>query len=288
MQRLTPDAIIAKIAARQHGVASFAQLLGAGLSQSAIEWRTRTGRLHRIHRGVYAVGRAELGELGRWKAATLALGAGAAVSYRSAAELWRVLEPTAGFVHVSVPRRNGRSRRAGVIIHRCASLTAAEITLRKNIPVTRPQRTLVDLRRTLPPGELRNAIRQAELLDLPVDAAVLIPDGATSELELRFLGLCRRHRLPRPETNARVGRFRVDFLWREQRLIVETDGRRFHRGKLTSSADRARDRELTALGWLVLRFTYRDVTESPALVAKAIRTHLRDRKNEIDVDFSTL
>ncbi len=107
-----------------------------------------------------------------------------------------------------------------------------------------------------------------------------------------FLRLCRRHRLPVPEVNARVvllpigstrasGRrpavYEVDFVWREARLIVETDGFRHHGHREAFEADRARDAALQGLGFRVLRFTYRQVKESPHDVAVTLRTVLEDR-----------
>lgn len=96
-------------------------------------------------------------------------------------------------------------------------------------------------------------------------------DLTRSELERRFLRLCRRHRLPRPEVNARVGPFVVDFLWRSQRLVVETDGYRFHRGRLAFESDRARDVELKLLGHAVVRFTHRQLVDEPSRVARTLR-----------------
>src|ERR1700755_668726 len=95
-----------------------------------------------------------------------------------------------------------------------------------------------------------------------------------SELEDRFLRLCRRHRLPMPEVNVRFGPYEVDFLWRSQRLIVETDGYRFHRGAQAFEDDHDRDLGLRARGYEVHRFTYRQVTEQPAQLAAALRNAL--------------
>jgi very-short-patch-repair endonuclease len=66
-------------------------------------------------------------------------------------------------------------------------------------------------------------MRQAEFLRLPIGER-LAPDHTRSELERRFLALCRRHRLPKPEVNVRVGPFLSDFLWRARHLVVELDG----------------------------------------------------------------
>jgi very-short-patch-repair endonuclease len=103
----------------------------------------------------------------------------------------------------------------------------------------------------------------------------LTPDGTRSELEARFLALCRRHHLPQPLVNARVGSFTVDFLWPGPALIAEVDGYRAHGGREAFEADRARDTELKLLGYEVIRFTWRQVTEDPRAVAAALRALLR-------------
>jgi predicted transcriptional regulator of viral defense system len=218
-----PDAAIAKIAERQHGVISAAQAQGAGVSDDAIRARVLAGRLHRVHRGVYAVGHSALSSQGRWMAAVLAVGGkpvggdsvlghwGAAVSHRSAAFLWGLLPVAEGPVDVIVAGGDGRARRHAIHVHRSQSLARPDVTLREGIPVTTPARTIVDLRRALtwgwagavPPHELRKAVRQADVLGLPIGNES--GDRTRSDLERDFLRLCRRHRLPRPEVNVPMG-----------------------------------------------------------------------------------
>lgn len=102
----------------------------------------------------------------------------------------------------------------------------------------------------------------------------ILPDRTASELELLFLRLCRQHGLPVPETNVPIGRYRVDFMWRDRGLIVETDGYRYHRGSVAFKEDHARDNHLMALGRDVLRFTYGTVVTNGAFAAGLIRTRL--------------
>jgi len=99
-------------------------------------------------------------------------------------------------------------------------------------------------------------------------------DRSRSELERDFLRLCRRHRLPAPEVNVRVGPHLVDFLWRGRMLVVETDGYRYHRGRAAFEDDRTRDLALRALGYEVVRLSYRQVTEQPVAVAEVLGTAL--------------
>ncbi len=272
-EKPAPDRSVADTARRQYGAISIQQLHEAGLSDDAVLGRRRTGRLHQLHRGVYAVGHVAPSNERRWIAAVLALGEAALLSHRSAAALWGLLSPDDGPVHVSLAGRGGRAQRQGIRVHRPVSLEAHEITRRHGIPVTSPARTLADLRRSISKRESRRAIRQAEFLGLAIDPA-LEPDRTRSELERRFLRLCRRHRLPMPAANLRVGPFTVDFCWVDQRLIVETDGYTSHRGRAAFEDDRGRDLKLRAMGYEVVRLSYRQVIDRPVEVADVLRALL--------------
>jgi very-short-patch-repair endonuclease len=218
-------------------------------------------------------------------AAVLACGPGAVLSHVSAGALWRILrdsghlssdpgmsQPDRGISHVTVAGE-AKSRRRSIRVHRSRTLGPSQITRRLGIPVTTPSRTLRDLRRMLPKPQFAAALRQAEFLGLPLDSQ-LEPDRTRSELEARFLALCRRHRLPEPEVNMRIGPFVVDFLWPEKALIVELDGYRAHGGRSAFEADRARDAEITALGFAVIRITWRQL-ESPEYTVSTLRRFLQ-------------
>jgi very-short-patch-repair endonuclease len=255
--------------------------LDSGLSDAAVTRRVRAGRLHRLHRGVYAVGHIAPSNERRWMAAVLALsgtsGAGnqsAVLSHCSAASLWGLLPPDDGPVDVSLSSRSGKRKRRGIRIHRPKSLTPGEMTCRRGIPVTSPARTLEDLRSAVRNKELRRAVRQADFLGLPTGTSVS-SDGTRSELERRFLWLCRRHRLPMPAVNLRVGVLTVDFCWAEEKLVVETDGYHAHRGRTAFEDDRTRDLMLRALGYEVQRLSYRQVFDEAERVASALRAVLR-------------
>lgn len=194
-----PDLELARLAANQHGVVSVKQLRAIGIGSDAISRRVRSGRLHRVHRGVYAVGHPRLSDQGRCMAAVLACGAGAVLSHRSAAALWDMLYTLRGATDVTVPRSGGPTARKGIHLHRSTSLHPAHTTLRMGIAVTTPARTLSDLRRCVTVEELGKARRQAEIRGYRLGDQILVePDFTRSELERRFLRLCRRHRLPSP------------------------------------------------------------------------------------------
>ena len=155
---------------------SRAELLAAGLGQGGIEHRVRCGRLHLVHRGVYAVGHSKLTRLGAWRAAVLAGGPGAVLSHRSAAVLWELARGGAGRISVTVPTASGRRRRQGIRIHRAATLAAEETTARDGIPVTTVARTLLDFAATNRSEDLARAVNEAERqrrLDLTDIQAVL-------------------------------------------------------------------------------------------------------------------
>ncbi len=200
---------------------------------------------------------------------------GRCAHHTSAAVLWGILrgargtEPApSGLVHVTVP--GSQRSRPGIRVHRSRTRFPSAVTRRAGIPVTTPSRTLLDLRRLLPQPQFAVALRQAEYLGLPLDPE-LASDHTRSELETRFLALCRRHRLPQPEVNVPLGPFTVDFLWPAARLVVELDGYRAHAGRAVFEADRARDLEVKALGYDVLRLTWRQVVDDPHRTAGRLR-----------------
>jgi very-short-patch-repair endonuclease len=107
------------------------------------------------------------------------------------------------------------------------------------------------------------------VLGLPTGAEDLT-ERTRSDLELLFLRLCRRHGLPRPEVNAKIGSIEVDFLWRERRVVVETDGYRYHRGRVTIENDRDRELILRELGYEVIRLSDKQIAEEPRRIARLI------------------
>jgi very-short-patch-repair endonuclease len=268
-----PDDAVANLAARQHGVVTRKQLLAAGLSPSAISRRVEKGWLHRLYQGVYAVGHRGISREGRWLAAVLACGDFAVLSHWGAAALWDLLPHPRGPVDVSTSMRGGRVRRPGIRLHRCRSLTVDLTTERRGIPVTTPARTIADLLEAGPAWQSRRAIRQAEMRGMRLGPGVEV-DRTSSDLERDFLRLCRHHGLPTPEVNVKVGPYAVDFLWRRERIAVETDSYAYHRGRVAFQDDRARDMELRRRGFVVHRFSERQLNEQPAEVVADLRRAL--------------
>jgi len=281
------------LAARQHGVVTREHLRELGVGENAIDARVKSGRLWRVHRGVYAVGRPTLTLKGRFLAAVLSCGPSAALSHIAAAVLWGLLPERGPRIDVTVPRGGQRGRRGALIIHR-AALPEADVTTKDGIRVTTPARTLLDLADVLTTRQLERALDEGSYLRLDItrlrprhgrrgsgvlaSALAKHDPGATrtrSELEERMLGLCHRFRLRTPEVNAKVEGYEVDFVWREERLIVETDGWQAHGTRGAFERDRRRDADLLAAGWRVLRISYARLEREPDWVAERIGEALR-------------
>ena len=287
------DSLIAELAERQHGCVAHWQLR-ACFGRGAIEHRLRCRRLHRIHRGVYAVGHRVLGPDGWRMAAVLAVGPDAVLSHYSAAELWGLRVPSGRRYQVTVPREV-RSRRT-IEIHQ-ARLRADEVTTVRGIPVTTVPRTTLDLAARSPQRELERVIHESEVKRLwdPLSLGDLLRryPGRAGTPRLRaalaerhsgvpknvfedaFIDFLDRHRLPRPETNVwlSVGRhtYEIDCLWRDKRVIVELDGRAAHDTARAFENDRAKSRRLTVAGWRPTRVTWRQLEREEDDLARDLR-----------------
>jgi very-short-patch-repair endonuclease len=294
------DQVVGGFADRQHGVVGREQLLAAGVGRGVIVRGVEAGRLRPVFRGVYAVGHVALRREGWWMAALLACGEGAALSHRTAATIWGLVTGPTLPIDVTTSRDHGRKHRQ-ITIHRML-LAPLDALVRDNLRVTTPSRTIVDLAASLEGRALRNAVERAQDLrrfdpnDIHTTLAraprrpgtrrlhdlitVLAPDedNARSHLERLFLRLTRRARLPKPTTNHDIAGRRCDFAWPVERLVVETDGYRYHSSPTAKRRDHRRDRQLTALGWRPVRFTYEEVAFEPSMVGEELAQLLRNAR----------
>lgn len=286
----------------QHGLITRRQLGELGFTKSGIEHRTASGRLHRVARGVYAVGWPQMTPKRRWMTAVLACGEGAMLSHRSAGALWGIGSERIAQVQVTVPRRlhqradRGRGRKSTEISIRVIcrpSLGESERTRRDGIPVTSVVRTLLDLAVELRPRALERAVNEADKHDLIEPGALraaldghrgtpgvrnlrklLDPEAfrlTDSDLETRFRPIAAAAGLPPPLTKRLVNGFEVDFHWPELGLVVETDGLRYHRTASAQARDRMRDQAHTAAGLTQLRFTHWQIENDPEHVYDILR-----------------
>jgi very-short-patch-repair endonuclease len=282
------DHAVATLAAGQYGLVTRAQLAATGLDPRTVDRRLAAGRLHRVHARVYAVGHEAPRREARWLAAVLACGDGAVLSHRSAASLWAIREGQGPRPEVTVDTRNSR-RHLGIVIHR-SRLEPQDRSIHAGIPVTSPARTLVDLAHELGRDDLTRALREAQFqrrFDLDAirellarrpsrTLRALIDDLTPTQtvLEDRLLRICDRHALPRPLTQQPILGHRADFLWRDERVVAETDGWQAHGTRTAFQTDRAVSNALQLAGYTILRFTDYDLRRRPAHVAREIRTAL--------------
>ncbi len=279
-------AAINALAAEQQGVVTRAQLRGVGIRPDAVDSRVRSRWLRPMQRGVYAIGPIAGPHAGEM-AAVLACGEGAVLSHRTAAQLWGLLPHPANqsTVDVTVPAGR-RIRRPGVHVHRPPALQRGETTSLKGIPITTPDRTILDIGLAVSPRELEQAVAEAQRRRLANRGALLSliarhrgragtrvlrtllednegPALTRSQAEERLLALLRKAQLPAPDVNVRLGPYEVDFVWREAGLAVEVDGFAFHGDRAAFEADRRRDAELAARGFNVIRVTWRQLVDEP-------------------------
>jgi very-short-patch-repair endonuclease len=290
------DAAIAALARRQHGVVTIGQLESAGLARPAVKHRVACGRLTPIHRGVYQVGPLAAA-LGREMAAVLACGPDALLSHHSAAGLWGIRPAHRDPIHVTVSVRDARSR-PGIRVHRATLNPSLNAAVKDGLPLTNPARTLLDLAPLLAQHDLDRATEQAQVLGVATHEQIARilddnrggrgtkalrralhdePSLTRSEAERRLRDLIRKAGLPRPETNARVAGYEVDFFWPAHKLIVEVDGYAYHSPRAAFERDRLRDTNLQAAGYRVVRFTWRQITQQPHVVVARLAVLLQAR-----------
>ena len=295
---------IARLSDRQAGAVASWQLRARGNSDDAIRWALKRGRLHSLHHGVYAVGRADLSRDGRWWAAVLAYGPRAVLSHRSAGAHDGALKSSQTLIDVTAP--SPRHRQQGIRVHR-AVLSPADLHIDgEGVPRTSLPRTFLDLATCLHPDQLRRALDQTEIngdfdmtamkellarskghrgvriLRDALGLGVLGEDVTRSRLEARFLGMCRRHGLQLPKVNQWLPipgeEWQGDFVWPDHRVIVETDGYETHGTRQAFIRDRRRDQVLIANGWTVVRVSWDDVFFTPATVAQRLASILNAHK----------
>jgi len=291
-----PDLRVARRAGAQHGQIAVWQLRECGVSSNAVAVRVKNGRLHRVHRGVYAVGHDAVTLQGRFMAAVLACGHAAVLSHFAAAAQWGFVRWDDRQPEVTVCG-SGVRRIEGVRVHRSRSLDRRDVLRCDGIRITSPARTALDLAATTPHRALRRMIRQAQaekrvnirqLVEVlsranghPGAAALraVIADGPAptrSELEDLVLDLVDAAGIDRPQINQKLvldGRSIVpDFLWRDLRVVIEADGAAWHDNKLTRENDADKQAILEAYGYRVLRITYAQVVHHPRQTIARIRT----------------
>jgi hypothetical protein len=251
-------------------------------SDHDVELLVAQGVLHRLHRGVYAVGHLALTAHAYLVAALLAAGPTAFLSHRTAAAIWHLRVLTIRWIDVTVPGQ-GREDRDGLIVHRTRSLDDADVTTVNGLRVSSVPRTLIDLSHREHPSEIKRLVTQAirkEVLDLeqmqrtleryprrkgvarklrPALAAYTTTTiGRMSPFEYAFDDWLATHpEIPQPQRNINIGPYEIDCYWPAQGLAVELDGREFHIAAGDFERDRIKDAYLQRQQIRVLRITPR-------------------------------
>jgi very-short-patch-repair endonuclease len=292
-----------RLAEDQHGVVSRNQLRGVGLSEARIDHAVATGRLHPVFRGAFGVGHHPIGPHGRLLAAVLACGEGTVVSHGSAAWLLGLWERRPQLIDVIAPVEAGR-KLAGVRRRHPPPPSTRERWSEHGIPCTSPSRTIADIAGFVGEANLRRTIEQAavhRMLDVAeIDMVLAGPrrrgsrrlrlvledwrrysprTRLRSPMEAKLLPLLSQRDIPAPQCNAllKVGRqsFEIDFLWRAQRLAVETDGDKYHDNPEAQARDRRRDRLLAAVGYRIWRLSWDDLERRPESTMAELARRLR-------------
>jgi very-short-patch-repair endonuclease len=295
------DARLARLATRQHSIVSRNQLLTLGLTNTQISRRVAMGRLHRLYRGVFAVGHVRLTQRGHWLAAVVACRSGggeSVLSHRAAGQLHGILRSApSNPIDVIATRRH---QLRGVRCHGVRGLHPDDITIVDAIPVTTVHRAFLDLAEVMHPLRLFDALElsvRRELFDLTQLRAMIArnpgghglkplqeqlarltdaPAWLDSRLEAEFLFRLRQHPdLPEPLTRQVVEGEPVDFYWPDHRVVLEIDGERYHWLPRDRLNDARRDRKLTLAGYAVLRVSEREFKADPERVIAELRALLR-------------
>jgi hypothetical protein len=293
------DAAIAARSIRQHGNINHDQLIAIGVSDSSIARRIRSGRLYRVHRGVYSVGRPPTTPLERASAAVLACGPGAALSHASAMTLWGFSKHWSTPFEVTVSRDR---RPTGIKVRLATTLGRRDIRIQLGIRVTSPARTLLDNAPRLNDRQLKRAVKEAivsshvkkdhltDLLDRHphhpgtkylAPFVALSGHTARSGPELGFPAFCERWDLPCPQMNFPIAGYVVDAYFPDHELIVELDSHVYHLNPISFETDRDRDADTLLAGVPTVRITHERMTQTPRKEADRLKAILEQRAAQL-------
>ena len=292
----------------EHGGLATRQQLLERMPRQVIDSYVGRHHLVRVFPRVYRLRGSVDDDVLALRAALLHAGPRAALSHTTALAVWgvRTLERP---LHLTVDQSIKRAGAPDLIVHRRLRFDpgSAQCVQRRGLPVTTLPRTVIDSWPLLPPVDRRPLVldlaNRGLITASQVDGALaerpnvagrrglrqtidLIADGCRSELEAHgVLNVFSHRSLPRSVGQYPVqlpgGRIRLDRAWPEVKLAVELDSARHHTSPEDRRRDLARDRELAALGWIVLRFTYADVLRDPDAVRAAVLEVYRVRLAQV-------
>lgn len=299
------DPALLHLASQQFGVLSRHQLHARGVSVHQLHRALESGMLQRVYSGAFRIG----GSPSTWeqmlKAAELSAGPEAGVSHRAAASLWEIQSCNPRPVEIATHRK---LRPRDFTVFRTFCLGPNELVQHLGFTVTDPVRTLLDLGKLQSPQKLERALENAlrtELVtwdgfesrfqewrrsgrngvsrwEVVLSARAAELQVTESEFETLLSQIIERHGLPAPKRQVSImdGDLfvkRPDFVYERAKVALEADSLTWHFGRDAWHRDLETNNRLSAMGWLVLRFTWDDVTRRPGWVAATIRNVLSVR-----------
>lgn len=293
---------LARLATRQHGVVSVQRLTRLGYSKHAIARAAADGRLHRLHRGVYAVGHTNVSLHGKCLGAVLGCGRGALLSHWSAAWLWGLMPTQPIPIHVTTPIP--RHARPGLRIHRSRTFIEEDRALVEEIPITSVARTALDLAARVRRRSVDRLLQRSEELKLfnlpdfesvlarnrghrgaaPLRRAIVLykpPPFTRSGLEERFFELLEEYGLPRPATNYVEAGYELDVYWPELRFAIELEVFETHGTRLSFEEDPVRQETLKLAGIEMIWITGPRLDREPRRVMERVGRLLAMRRGEL-------
>lgn len=294
---------LVQLASRQFDVVTARDFCACRVSRQWLRRRIETGEWIQIHRAVFKLG-SNIPNLDQLEmAAILAAGDGAVLSHTSAAGRLGLDVPRSETVQITIPASRRVTELYGVRLWRSKSLHEKDITKRGPFRLTHLARTMIDLAAVLDDAWLRiafdSALRQrrtnlawisralsthrkcwrgADRLRALVDEYQFedeVPDSVLESLGVELALATGRQ--PKRHWNVFDGKqliAEVDLAWPEVRLGVEFDGWKQHGSRSAFFRDRARDRAAHSFGWVILRYTWRDVTgDRESMIAQLRRAY---------------
>lgn len=306
--RPEPDVALAAallIAAEQHGAISTAQLRACGICARRQRSAIAHEHLSQVEPNVFVVRGSPDTWLRRLQVGLLALGPDACVSHEAAAQLHGLEGPNEDAVEFLMPRSGRSQSLKRAVVHTTRTIGRTDVIKVHGFRCTSATRTILDLAEAgAGPERVEHAIDSAIRLRLSavqvlIDRLaairgrgrggvrlmdrVLIDSGGESVLERAFLRLIRENGVPRPITQRRIKRdgqhvARVDFLYADERMVIEVTGRLGHSTTANRGRDAQRRNELQDLGYAVDEYTYGHVTRRPDYVVTTLRQRLAARR----------
>lgn len=301
MNTVEVNQILAELAERHDGLISVALAEAAGITRAQLHRRVQRGVLVQVDERVFRVAGAPMTWHAKALHAVWSHGPDGLLSHRCSALLWRLDGIERAPFEVLTPRWRRHQKRPGIVVHETKTLRPIDAAVRDRIPCTSVVRTLLDLTAVVPERRADQAIEDAlrrrlctvgQLADrfaqiarrgrpgVVVARRLLEKRGidyvaTMSEFERRVSDLAEGAGLPRPTRQVAVRLagtvVYIDLGWPELMLGVECDGLEFHGGAVTLPWEDDRQNELVLLGWFILRFTWKQLVESPQVVLGQIR-----------------